>query len=82
MVPAQALRAERLRLFLSQPRLAGADDGLRPVRHLQPGEDVGDVVADRFGAEVEAFGDLGVRLVAGDEGEYLALAVPPTVISA
>src|SRR5215210_6430645 len=61
--------------FLPQTGLAGADDGLRPICYLQFAENVGDVVADGFGAEVEAFGDLEVLVALGDEVEDLALAV-------
>jgi hypothetical protein len=60
---------------LSQPRFAGADDGLRAIGDLELGEDVRDVVAHRLGAQVEALRDLGVRLVLGDQGEDLVLAV-------
>jgi hypothetical protein len=36
----------------AQPGFAGANYGLRPVGHLQLGEDAGDVVAHRLGAHV------------------------------
>src|SRR5918995_251984 len=59
----------------SQPGFAGTDDGLGAVRDLKLGEDVGDVIAHGLGAQVEAFGDLGVRLVAGYELQDLVLAL-------
>jgi hypothetical protein len=38
-------------LALPQARFPGANDRLGPVSHLQFGEDIGDVVADSFGAK-------------------------------
>jgi hypothetical protein len=60
---------------VSHPGFTGADDGLGAVGDLELGKDVGDVVADGLLAQVQLFGDLGVRLVAGDEIQDLALAV-------
>jgi hypothetical protein len=47
---------------LSQASLARADDGLCAVGHLEFAQDVGDVIAHRFGAQHEAGGDLGVLM--------------------
>src|SRR5205823_3210451 len=55
--------------------LAGADDGLGAVGNLKSGEDVGDVVADGFGAEDQFVADLGVVAGGGDEVEDLVLAL-------
>src|SRR3712207_626470 len=40
-----------LRVAPAEARLAGADDGLGPVGATQLGEDPGDMVADRVGAQ-------------------------------
>src|SRR5215218_4218929 len=61
--------------FPAKPGLAGADDGLGAVGDLQLGEDVRDVVAYGLGAQVEAPGDLGVRLVACYEPQDLVLTL-------
>src|ERR687898_2840190 len=71
MVPGISL----LGSFAAESGLTRADDGLCSIGDLQLGEDVGDVVADRFGAEVEALRYLGVRLVTGDEDQDLAFPV-------
>jgi hypothetical protein len=58
-------RSPRLSAVLAQSGFAGADDGLGAVCDLQLGEDVGDVVADGLGTQVEALRYLGVGLVGG-----------------
>ncbi len=62
-------------MSLTQPSFSGAHDGLRPVRDLQLGVDVGDVVAHRLGAEVETGRNLRVAKTLGDKVEDLAFAV-------
>lgn len=42
---------QKLWTFTAKPGLAGADDGLGPVDHLELAEDVGDVVLHRLEAE-------------------------------
>jgi hypothetical protein len=53
-------RPPQLSAVLPQSGFAGADDGLGAVGDLQLGEDVGDVVSDGLGAEVEVGGYLHV----------------------
>ena len=53
---------------------AGADYGLGTVCDPELGEDVGDMVADGFGAKVEAGGDVAVAPAFGDELQDLAFA--------
>jgi hypothetical protein len=62
-------------LALPQTRFSGPNDGLGSVGYLQLGEDVGDVVPHGLRAQVELFGDRGVRVPPGDELKDLALAV-------
>ena len=59
---------------MAEAGVAGAQDGLGAVGHLELGEDGRDVVGDRFGAEAESFGDLVVGLAGGDQVQDLAFA--------
>src|SRR6478752_4247063 len=59
----------------TQSGVAGPDDRLGAVGCLQLGEDVGDVVADRLGGEVERRRDLRVVLPGRDQVEDLELAL-------
>ena len=45
-------------LAVSQPRFPCPQDRLRPIRHLQLAEDVGDMVAHRFEGEAQLIRDL------------------------
>jgi hypothetical protein len=58
-----------------QAGLPGSEDGLGPVGNLELVKDGGDVVADRFGADEETVGDLGVLEALGDEVEDLTFPV-------
>jgi hypothetical protein len=51
-----------LTLFLSltQSCLTGFDDGLAAAGNLQFAEDIGHLIADRFGAQAEPFSDGGI----------------------
>ena len=62
-------------LALAETRFPRADDRMCSVRHLQLGEDVGDVVAYRLRAEGELPGDGGIGVALGDEAQDLALTV-------
>jgi hypothetical protein len=62
-------------LIASHPGVAGADDGLRPVGHLQLEQDVGDVVSDRLQAHEEPGGYLLVALALCHQGEDLLFAL-------
>ena len=55
------------KLLPAQPGFAGAHYSLRPVCHLQLGEDAGDVVAHRLGAHVQLPRYLGIGATSGDE---------------
>ena len=52
---------------MPQTGLSGSHDGLRPVGHLKLKKDVGVVVADDLGAQVQARGDLAVANALGYE---------------
>ena len=58
----------------AEPGVPGPDDRLRAGGQAELGEDVGDVVAERLGADLEPRRDLGVVEAAGDEVEDLGLA--------
>jgi hypothetical protein len=60
---------------LSQPGLAGQDDGSRPVGHLQLAENAGNVVAHRPGAQDKLFGDFAIAVALRYQVEDLALAL-------
>ncbi len=47
--------------------IAGFDDGLGTVGDLELVEDIGDMVADGFGGNVEVVGDVGVAFALRDE---------------
>src|SRR5439155_10728164 len=73
--PAWDTRALHLAPIQPEACLPRADDGLRPVGHLELAQDVGDMVAHGFGAQHEAGGDFGVLLALGDQVEDLPFAV-------
>src|SRR6266567_4550315 len=50
--------------------VAGSDDGLGAVGDLEFGEDVRDVVADGFRAEVQPAGDIGVAAALSEQRQY------------
>ena len=54
-------------VVVSEPGLAGAHYRLGPVGDLQLGEDVGDVVAHRLGANVQSRCYLGIAAAPGYE---------------
>jgi len=54
-------------VWLAQPGLPRAGDGLRAISHLQFREDVGDVTARGLGAEHQPFRDFGVAAALRDE---------------
>jgi hypothetical protein len=54
--------------------VAGSDDGLGAVGDLEFGEDVRDVVADGFRAEVQPAGDVGVAAALGEQRQHFAVA--------
>lgn len=57
-----------------QPRLPRLHNCLRPVRNLQLVKDIGDVIAHRFGADMELVGDLVVIFASGNQMQHFALA--------
>jgi hypothetical protein len=62
-------------LVASQSSLAGFDDCLGAVSHLDFIEDVGDVIADGFAADVQLLSDLLVTQSLGDEAQDIALTL-------
>jgi hypothetical protein len=58
IIPGPPDDREALASLATQAGLAGPDDGLGAVGDLELEEDVGDVVADGLGAEMQAAGDL------------------------
>lgn len=60
---------------LSPSRLAGADDGLRPVGNLELAKDVGHMVAHGFLAQDEAAGDLPVAVPLGNQTQDFSFSV-------
>ena len=56
---------------LPQARFSGTDDGLGSVGNLQLGEDVGDVVAYRLGAQRQLPGDRRIGVSLRDEVQDL-----------
>ena len=54
--------------------VAGSDDGLGAVGDLELGEDVRDMVADGFRAEVQPAGDVGVAAALGEQRQHFAVA--------
>ena len=46
--------------FMSQSCLTGLDDGLAAAGNLQFAEDIGYLIADRFWAQAQPFGDGGI----------------------
>src|SRR4030095_9956872 len=58
---------------VAEAGLAGAGECPRAVVDVQLGEDVGDVVAYRLGADDEAAGDVAVVSALGDQVQYLPL---------
>src|SRR5215212_8387010 len=65
----------QLRFIVPHPGVAGADDGLRPVGHLQLEQDVRDVVSNRLQAHEQLPGYLLVALALGNQGEDLLFAL-------
>jgi hypothetical protein len=57
---------------VAEAGVAGAQDGLGAVGHLQLGEDGREVVGDRLAAEAEPFGDLVVVAAGGQQVQDLA----------
>src|SRR5690606_32462422 len=53
--------------------LADPDDGLGPVAHFQFAENRRDMMSDRLGRNVEAFGDLPVGESLAEQAEHLGL---------
>src|SRR6516162_4593307 len=66
-----------MRLSDSPPHasVARTNDRLGAASHLELGEDVGDMVAHRLGAERQFFGDGGVGVALRDELEHLTFAL-------
>jgi hypothetical protein len=62
------------RLGVAEAGVAGAQDGLGAVGHLELGEDGRDVVGDSLGAEAEPLGDVVVAVAGGQEVQDLAFA--------
>jgi hypothetical protein len=62
-------------MLFPQTGLAGSDNGLGAVGDLQLVKNIGNVVADRFGADVELSGNLLIVSPLGNSFKYLALAV-------
>ena len=62
-------------MLFSQTRLPGLDNGLRPVGDLQLIKNIGNVVADRFGADVEMLGNRLIVFPVGNSLKYLSFAV-------
>jgi len=60
---------------LSPSRLAGADNGLRPVHHLELTKDVGDMVAHGFLTQDETAGDLPVAVPLCNQPKNLSFSV-------
>jgi hypothetical protein len=60
----------------AQAGFAGADYGLGTIGYLQLEKDVGDVVSDGLGAQVEATCDVHVGHAVGDQVQYLGHGVP------
>ena len=58
-----------------QARLARPQNRFGPVGYLEPAEDVGDVVADRFRAQALQLGDLRVAAAPRNQTQDLPLAV-------
>src|SRR6266516_4230530 len=57
------------------PGVAGAHHPPHPVDHLQLGEDVGAVVADRLETQHEFAADVGIAAVGSNKADYLVLAL-------
>jgi hypothetical protein len=72
-IVARSPEATRLPSGLAQALVAGPDDRLGPVGHLQLGEDGRDVVADRLAADHELTSDRGIGPAGRDQVEHLAL---------
>ena len=60
---------------LTEAGLTGPDDGVGPVRDLELGEDVRDVVANRLRAEAKVAGHLDVGMASGEELEDFPLSL-------
>ena len=61
--------------IIGQACAAGGQDRFGPVGDLQLGQDVGHMVGDRLGSEVQCLTDRGVVLTVGDEGQDVPLAI-------
>jgi hypothetical protein len=57
---------------VAEAGVAGAQDGLGSVGHLEPGGDGRDVVGDGLAAEGELLGDLVVVVAGGQQVQDLA----------
>jgi hypothetical protein len=57
---------------VAEAGVAGAQDSLGAVGHLELGEDGREVVGDGLDAEVESFGDLVVGVAGGQQVQDLA----------
>jgi hypothetical protein len=60
---------------LTPTRLSCPDDGLDPVGDLELVEDIGEVIAHRFGTENQALCNLGIVVSLGQQREDLTLAL-------
>jgi hypothetical protein len=58
---------------VAEAGVAGAQDGLGAVGHLELGEDSREVVGDRLCAEAQPFGDLVVGAAGGQQVQNLTL---------
>ena len=68
------LLAQYLDTIPAQASIAGAQNRLRPVSHLELAKDIGDMVAHCFQADRELAGNLWILLAAHNQGQHLALA--------
>ena len=59
----------------SHPGVAGADNSLRPIGHLQLEQDVGDVVSNSLQANEQLPGYLPVALALRNQGEDFLFAL-------
>lgn len=60
---------------MAQPRLPGFDNSLGPVSDLQFVKNVGNMVADCFGADVESLGNFLIVFSLGDELKHVTFTV-------
>ncbi len=61
--------------LMAQPGLPGFDNSLRPVGYLQLVENVGNMITDRFGANMETLGNFLIAFSPGDKLEHFPFAV-------